>query len=131
MRFFVVLFAMFLMSGCFAASGSIRSGGLDYSANGFMGPGPMEMAAADLTSAQADRVRAEGRALEAHPELFMGWRGYGGGYGYGSYGRVDQSYYGYPLSPLTPPALEERARELEGQATDFEQRLDPLERSEP
>lgn len=127
MRFFVAL-VLFAMSGCFVSSGSVRSSGLDYSVSGFMGPGPMEMAAADLTSAQADRVRAEGRALEAHPEIFLGWRGY---YGYGGWGRVDPSYYGYGQTSPTQPVLEERARELERQATDFEQRLDVLERSEP
>jgi hypothetical protein len=75
--------------------------------------------------------------MEAHPELFMGWRGgYGGYYGYGSYGgsygRVDPSYY-YPVygRPASTPALEDRARELEQQADDFEHRLDALERGEP
>lgn len=135
MRVALVAFVAFLMSGCFTSHTGLRSGGLEYSASGFMGPGPMEMATADLTSAQADRVRAEGRALEAHPELFMGWRGYGGYYGYGSYGRVDPSYY-YPTSyygspTAASPSCEDRARTLEGQATDFEQRLDVLEGRQP
>jgi len=132
MRVALVTFVAFLMSGCFTSHTGLRSGGLEYSASGFMGPGPMEAASADLMSAQADRVRAEGRALEAHPEFFMGWRGYSGYYGYGSYGRVDPSYY-YPAygRPVSTPALEERARGLEDQATDFERRLDALEGRQP
>lgn len=127
MRFLVALFAMFLMSGCFVASGSVRSGGMTYEASGLNAPSPMEMSAADLTSAQADRVRAEGRALEAHPELFMGWRGYGGGF----YGANYYGYGQYSYGQTRDPALEERAEDLEGQATDFEQRLDALEGRQP
>ncbi len=142
MRLFAA-FVMFTMSGCFATQTSLRSGGMDYEASGFMGPSPMEMSAADLTSAQADRVRAEARTMEAHPELFMGGRGYGGygygnyygGYGYGGAPRVDPNYYGYGQYGYGPqtrdPALEERARGLEEDALDYERRLDALERSEP
>lgn len=108
---------------------------MEYSASGLMGPGPMEAASADLTAAQADMVRAQARAMEAHPEFFFGgWRGYGGYYGYGGYGRVDPSYY-YPSysRPASMPVLdlEERARGLEDQATDFERRLDVLEGRRP
>jgi hypothetical protein len=131
MKLFVVAFFSIVTSGCFMSHMGLRSDGMDYSASGLMGPGPTEAASADLMSAQADRVRAEARVLEAHPELFVG-RGYYGGYhGYGSYGRVDPSYY-YPTYGSVPmPALEDQARELEGQATDFEQRLDVLEGRQP
>ncbi len=108
MRFFFAVLAVFAVSGCFGASMGLRSQGVEYSASGFMGPSPMEAAQADLTSAQADRVRAEARAMEAHPELFLGYRGYG----YGGYGRVDPSYY-YPSSYGPSPALETRATGLE------------------
>lgn len=145
MRLFAALFAVFAMSGCFTASMGLRSRGMTYEASGLNAPTPMEASAADLTSAQADRVRAEARTMEAHPELFMGGRGYGGygygnyygGYGYGGAPRVDPNYYyapyGYtPYGPQTrDPALEERAQELEGQADDFEQRLDILEGRQP
>lgn len=138
MRIALVAFVMFLMSGCFAASGSLRSGGMTYEASGLNAPSPMEMAASDLTSAQADRVRAEARAMEAHPELFMGWRGgyggYYGGSGYGGMPRVDPNYYGYGqygYGQTRDPAPEERARNLEEDADDFEHRLDVLEGRQP
>lgn len=124
MRLFVA-FVMFVMSGCFAAQTSLRSGGMNYEASGLNAPSSMEMAAADLTSAQADMVRAQARTVEAHPELL---RGYGGYYGYqGGYGsvpRVDPNYYygqyGYGASPASTPALEERATELEQEAGHLE-----------
>ena len=108
----------------------LRSGGLEYSASGLMGPGPMEAASADLMSAQADRVRAEARAMEAHPELFMGWRnGYYGQYGYSGIPRVDPNYYGY--GQTRDPVLEERAEDLEEAADDYDRRLDALEGRQP
>jgi hypothetical protein len=130
MRLFVA-FVMFVMSGCFAASTSLHSGGMTFEASGLNAPTPMEAASADLTSAQADRVRAEARTMEAHPELFMGRGGYGysgyygyqGGFGYGG-ARVDPNYYyapyGYGASSASTPALEEQATELEQEAGHLE-----------
>lgn len=130
MRLFVA-FVMFAVSGCFAASTSLHSGGMTFEASGLNAPSPMEMSASDLTSAQADRVRAEARTMEAHPELFMGRGGYGyggyygyqGGYGYDGAPRVDPNYYygQYGYGPQTrDPALEERATELEQEAGHLE-----------
>lgn len=124
----LVVCAMFATTGCFAASMGLRNGELTYSADGFMGPSPMEAAAADLTSAQAELVRAQARTVEAHPELLMGWRGYGYGssyYGYGGYGRVDPSYYAPPTgsqpATATLPALQEQATDLEYRTSGIEQ----------
>lgn len=140
MRFFAMVLAVLAASGCWTSMG-LRSGGMAYSQNGLFGAGPVEAATADLTSAQADRVRAEARTMEAHPELFMGRGGYGyggyygyqGGYGYGG-ARVDPNYYyapyGYGLQ-TRDPALEERARELEEYADHLEDRLERLERRAP
>lgn len=130
MRFVLVAFAAFAMSGCFSTAMGLRSrsGSMIYEAEGLLGPTPMEAASADLVSAQADRVRAEARTMEAHPELFMGWRG-----GYGGYGRVDPSYY-YPTVAVPPPtaattlpALETRATGLETRASGLEEEADELE----
>ncbi|MBI5072064.1 hypothetical protein HZB93_04240 [Candidatus Falkowbacteria bacterium] len=135
MRLFAALFVMFAMSGCFTAQTSLRSGGMTYEANGFMGPGPMEMSAADLTSAQADRIRDEGSCLRSqgerrggHPERC--YRGYSGGYGYGG----SSNYYGYGqygYGQTRDPALEERAEDLEEDADDYDRRLDALEGRQP
>jgi len=125
MRFFFGVLAVFAMSGCYWSSMGFHSGGVEYSQDGLMGAGPVEAAAADLTSAQADLVRAEARTMEAHPELFLGYRGYGG-YGYGGgYGRVDPSYY-YP-SYGSSPAPETRATGLEQRATGLEEEARELE----
>jgi hypothetical protein len=107
MKRFVVLFLFVIaMSGCFWASGSVHGEGMEYSARGLNAPDPMEMSVADLTSAQADMVRAQARTMEAHPELLRGYGGYGGygGWGYGGYGgAVDQSYWYRPV--YGPPSV--------------------------
>lgn len=136
MRLFFGILATFALSGCFSTAMGLRSrsGSMIYEAEGLFGPTPMEAASADLVSAQADRVRAEAQTMQAHPELFMGWRGGYGGYGYGGYGRVDPSYY-YPTVAAPPsaaatsalPALETRATGLETRATGLEHEADELE----
>jgi len=120
------------MSGCFAAQTSLRSGGMTYEASGLNAPPPMEMAASDLMSSQADQNRDEGRCIRSQGEMRGGHpercpRGYG-------HGGMSTNYYGYGqynYGQTRDPALEERAEELEGQADDFDRRLDALEGSEP
>lgn len=103
--------------GCFSTTMRLRGsdGNLVYEAGGLNRPEPMEAASADLTSAQADYIRAQARTLERHPEMFFGW-GYGW-YGWPVWGyRPDSSYYAsyyrylYDMDSLASEENAERRR---------------------
>ncbi len=63
MRIVAWCFVLFLSSGCFATSMELRGQGMDYSASGLLGPGPMEAGAAYAVVRGAD---AYARSVEAH-----------------------------------------------------------------
>jgi len=118
MRFAIAAVTFFLLSGCYSASMQMRSEALNYQAGGINAPTPVEAATADLTSANADYLRAQARTMERHPQMFFGW--------WGGYGGVDPNYY-YPRSAQAG-GPDEQARGLDKRVERLERRDGVLEK---